>query len=136
MVLRLLFLILGQGKMNCLFCRNPTECLSRNSSDLWSQRQITVDLPWQFYCIPCEASFQFNIYGEPSGRLSSVFIRCEYKDLLYGALFWPFTSPKFQLVEGRDDSWKLKKSILTLDFLPNINPSNFLEKLPTLLTFL
>lgn len=65
-----------------------------------------------------------------------VYFSAEYKDSLYTIYFYPDTSwCKIHLSKPKNLLKSPENPILTFEYLPNITPENFPDKLPTLLTF-
>lgn len=108
-------------KQYCKFCQRQLSYLEENS--------ISTSLR----CDSCRCWYQFdNDYKLTYYRFTGI-----HKKSTYIAEFF-LNEPRFLLLKDTKpvDPAELIPKVLELDFLPNINPTNFQDKLPTLLTFL
>lgn len=99
--------------MNCLFCHNPVDKTS--------------------ICSNCPTRVSYHVTNK---IISSVFIYNTHNinSLIFYSVWLDFK--KNSAVISKHSKNQGSKFILSLNYLPNINPSNINNKLKTILTFL
>lgn len=107
---------------DCIFCHVTTEA---------SQSMVNSPTP-TFRCHGCNTFY--TTFRD--GRLIDYLIRYQRSPGLVYYLVFDVLNNKFIVEKFGIPAWIGNNPILTLDFLPNINPDNMEEKLQTLLTFL
>jgi hypothetical protein len=115
--------------LNCRFCQG--ELL---------KKEISGD-EHLFICSrhPVKTRFVYRLYpdAEDSYDLTTTSLGVIHNDKHYSFRFCHLTQT-FSLKQIRSCNefcWMTVRRVLFLDYLPNITPSNALQKLPTLLTF-
>jgi hypothetical protein len=109
--------------MNCYFCQQPMFGKVIETANSYVAT-------WSVYhCPPCAARYEYS--HEMDDVVEYSFL---YKDLSVD--FYPGDrSPKFA-VYSRPTLDSFYKEIFSLDFIPDLTPSNFSKRYKTLLTFL
>jgi hypothetical protein len=115
--------------MNCLYCQNP----------LQDNPPASVD-HFKASCWLCQTSFYYSL---PEEELLWCEMKVKYKEHWYTAMFtFDAYIQKYFLGKSKTKFYtepfillNAGKRLLTFNYHPNITPANFLQKLPTLLTF-
>jgi hypothetical protein len=102
--------------MKCLFC---------------PEQELLIDDCYNGSCPVCETKYDLDSYRGLRDKIVCYSFTVQYKDCNY---YFDFISPRYTS-ELTFRLCTLKKTILTLNYFPDITPRNAASKLLTLLTF-
>ena len=117
----------------CKFCNKDLGEIYASSDD---EAPLTQGHPSSHECKECQVRYVYRREGDLYGYVMWTY----YNNKKYGAHF--FIKPYVETHQGlwKDVLFKLTHDgiieLFTLDVYPDINPSNFLKKLPTMLAML
>lgn len=84
-----------------------------------------------YHCAACRTNYQFSIENQ---KVSFSSFQCIYKGTCY-FIEVNFEIPHFQLYIRTGKPTFLTKTLVNLDYIPDIHARNIYRKMPTLLTF-
>jgi len=118
--------------MNCFFCQN--ECRKENDEGRWSCSHHAVTVHLRRYD-----------YHEGDGLPDFLYFTHDHKDKEYTVwfIFRPYDSGSYKEpnyvschIDYYPHNFNADGRLIQFDFIPNLTPDNFLQKLPTILVFL